>query len=294
MHRRTVLRLGTAALGAAALARYEPNRRIWNGTGFGSELSVTFYENETDTERTFAAIEREVERIEEVFSLFRQGSAISRLNQDGVLRNPPQELVKVLQLSKLIWAATGGLFDPSVQSVWRSEHLDHRTATRFEKVEVGLDVIRFGTADTSLTLNGIAQGYASDRLARAMQRRGHSEHLINLGEFAAGEGAWRLAVENADAKGVARTNLKNLGLATSSPGAMRRANGQTHIVHPFGKAPTWKTVSVAARSSAIADGFSTAIALMPKRQIDSLDLNAFGITNVWLEDQGGAVTKVSA
>lgn len=293
MQRRTVLKLGTAAIGALALAQYEPSRRVWTGKGFGADLSVIFYENNNDTAQTFAAIEREVERLEDVFSLFRPASALSRLNRNGVMQNPPEELVELLQLSKLIWTATGGLFDPTVQTVWSAEGHALNPAMGFEQVEIGHDFIQLAEAGAALTLNGIAQGYASDRLARLLRRRGHAEHLINLGEFAAGDGPWRLAIENDDAQRVAHTDLENLGLATSSPGAMTRANGQAHIVHPFGKTPIWKTVTVEARSSAIADGFSTAVALMPKQQIDRLSLRSLGITTIWLEDQTGVVEKIT-
>lgn len=290
MQRRTILRLGTAALGAYALASYEANRRIWRGKGFGANLSVTFYENGDDAAQIFSLIEREVERLEDVFSLFRPASAISQLNRHGVLRDPPAELVELLQMSGVVWSATDGLFDPSVQSIWHADRPIPHPALGFANTQIEPDVVRFTKPGMALTLNGIAQGYASDRLAQVLRRHGHAAHLINLGEFAAGDGAWRLAIENDNAQRVAHTNLENLGLATSAPGAMMRANGQAHIVHPFGKAPVWKTVSVQARNAALADGFSTALALMPKSQIDRLDLPKLGITKIWLEDQDGRVT----
>ncbi|MDA5094665.1 FAD:protein FMN transferase [Aliiroseovarius sp. KMU-50] len=291
MQRRTLLRLGTAALGAMALVGYEPSRRVWKGRGFGSDLSVTFHDSGGDTEQTFAEIEHEVDRLEDVFSLFRPHSSLSQLNRDGTLDDPPVELVEVLELSRLIWSTTEGLFDPTVQSVWRVNQPARNAVLGFENVEIRKDLIRFRDAGMALTLNGIAQGYASDRLAQMLHRHGHSEHLINLGEFAAGEGAWRLAIENDQAQRLAHTDLQNLGLATSSPSALTRANGEAHIIHPFGKAPMWSTVSIEARSSAMADGLSTALTLMPKSQIDRLDLKSLGVTKVWLEDENGVVTK---
>ncbi|WP_424939016.1 FAD:protein FMN transferase [Aliiroseovarius sp. S253] len=292
MQRRNVIKLGAAALGAFALTRYTPSRREWRGRGFGADLSVVFHDSGADHERSFAAIEAEVERLEQVFSLFRPSSAISRLNRDGELRNPPKDLVTLLEKSKCVWAATDGVFDPTVQSVWQAKHTHPISPAGFDTVDVRHDLIRFKQPGTALTLNGIAQGYASDQLSRLLQHRGHAAHLVNLGEFAAGDGDWRLGIENGDAQRLTHTDLSNLGLATSAPGAMRRANGKAHIVHPFGKAPVWKTVTVQAQTSALADAYSTALSLIQRAKIEAMDLNAMGITKVWLESQNGAVIRL--
>ncbi len=292
MQRRNVIKLGAAALGALVLTRYSPNRREWRGHGFGANLSVVFQDSGEDVERTFSAIETEVERLEDVFSLFRPHSAISRLNRDGMLRNPPKDLVALLEMSKRVWAATDGVFDPTVQSVWQAMHTHPISPAGFDTVDIRRDLIRFEKPDTVLTLNGAAQGYASDQLSRLLQHRGHAAHLVNLGEFAAGDGDWRLGIENGNAQRLAHTDLSNLGLATSAPDAMRRANGQAHIVHPFGKAPVWKTVTVQAQTSALADAYSTALSLVPRAKIEAMDLKAMGLTKVWLESPKGALIRL--
>ncbi|NDW52769.1 FAD:protein FMN transferase [Aliiroseovarius sp. PrR006] len=292
MQRRNVIKLGAAALGALALTRYKPSRREWHGRGFGANLSVVFQESGEDADRTFSAIEAEVERLENVFSLFRPHSAISRLNREGVLHNPPEDLVALLNMSKEVWAATDGVFDPTIQSVWQAEHASPLPPAGFGTIDVQRDIIRFEKPDTALTLNGIAQGYASDQLSRLLQRRGQAVHLVDLGEFAAGDGDWRLGIENDEAQRLGYADLENLGLATSAPGAMIRANGRAHIVHPLGRAPVWKTVTVQAQSSALADGYSTALSLMPKPEIGALDFRALGIVNVWLESHEGDVIQM--
>ncbi|WP_282182597.1 FAD:protein FMN transferase [Aliiroseovarius marinus] len=292
MQRRHVLKLGAAGLGAFALTRYTPSRREWRGRGFGADLSLVFHDHSDAFEGTFTAIETEVDRLEQVFSLFRPDSAISRLNRDGVLHNPPQDLVTLLELSKQVWVRTDGVFDPTIQSVWHTDHGRPRRAPGFETVDVRKDLIRVAEPGSALTLNGIAQGYASDRLSRLLQRRGHADHLVNLGEFAAGDGDWRLGIENGDARRLDHTDLSNLGLATSAPGAMTRANGQAHIVHPFGGAPVWKTVTVQAQTSALADAYSTALSLIPQEKIETMDFDVMGIATVWLESQSGAVIRL--
>lgn len=292
MQRRHVIKLGAAALGTLALTRYNPSQREWRGRGFGADLSVIFHDSSDEYEGTFAAIEKEVDRLEQVFSLFRHHSAISRLNRDGKLQDPPEDLVELLEISKEVWNLTDGVFDPTIQTVWRAEHRLPTRPSGFETVEVRRDIIRYENPDTALTLNGIAQGYASDQLSRLLRRQGHSAHLVNLGEYAAGDGDWRLGVENDEAKRLTHTDLNNLGLATSAPGAMTRANGQAHIVHPFGGKPVWKTVTVQARTSALADAYSTALSLIPQEKIQAMDFEEMGIAKVWLESQGGTMIRL--
>ncbi len=292
MQRRHVIKLGVAALGTFALTRYNPSRREWHGRGFGADLSVVFLESGEEFESTFAAIEKEVERLEQVFSLFRPSSAVSRLNRDGELQDPPKDLVELLQLSKHVWAVTDGLFDPTIQTVWQAPHAHPIPPAGFGTVDVQRDLIRFKKPDTALTLNGIAQGYASDQLSSLLQHWGYAAHLVNLGEFAAGDGDWRLGVENGDAQRLAHTDLSNLGLATSAPNAMRRASGQAHIVHPYGGMPVWKTVTVQAQNSALADAYSTAFSLMPRAAIEAMDLRAMGILKIWLESQDSTVIRL--
>lgn len=292
IHRRNILKISAAALGTLAFARYAPSWREWRGRGFGADLSVVFHDDGKDHDRSFAAIEAEVERLENLFSLFRPKSAISRLNRDGELHNPPEDLVAALQVSKRVWVATDGMFDPTVQCVWQAAHTCPVSLVGFGTVAVQRDLIRFEKPGTTLTLNGIAQGYASDQLSRLLRRRGHAAHLVNLGEFTAGDGDWRLGIDNNDAQRLTHTELRNLGLATSAPDAMTRINGQAHIVHPFGGQPVWKTVTAQAQSSALADAYSTALTLVPLKKIETMDLGAMGIMKVWLESQGGSVIRL--
>ena len=50
--------------------------------------------------RLIAASLAEVERLEQVMSLYRPDSALSRLNRDGTVENPPFDLVRVLSESR--------------------------------------------------------------------------------------------------------------------------------------------------------------------------------------------------
>jgi thiamine biosynthesis lipoprotein len=106
--------------------------------------------------------------------LYRPDSQLCRLNHDGVLERPHPDLVKVLR-SAVDWSRlTDGAFDPTVQPLWNlyskgglpdSERLQAvRRFVDWKQVEVGAHRIRLGTGQ-SVTLNGIAQGFAADRMS---------------------------------------------------------------------------------------------------------------------------------
>ena len=60
----------------------------------------------------------EVRRLEAVFSLYREDSALVALNRHGVLVAPPADLVALLAECRRYWELTGGAFDPTVQALW--------------------------------------------------------------------------------------------------------------------------------------------------------------------------------
>ena len=292
--RRSMLKISIAAAAATAVAGYRARQHLWQGYGFGAALSVTLKGEEDAANTAFSAIEAEIEHLENVFSLYRKTSAISRLNQQGSLAAPPAALTELLTQSRLVWQATGGAFDPTVQALWSADAGGENAgrATGFEHVEITADRIAFARPDMAITLNGIAQGYASMRIAALLRARGFDAHLVDMGEFTAGDARWRLALENIDGVRIDQIPLQNRAQATSAPGAMQRPAGGSHIMHPQGRLPRWKTISVQAETAVMADGFSTALALMSAHEIAALDKVAYGLHHIWLEDEVGAVTVI--
>lgn len=289
--RRKTLKIAIGAVCMGGLARYRSDRHEWTGRGFGAALSVTLRGSDDGIAETFAAIEAEVARIESLFSLFQPDSALSRLNRAGRLPTPPAELVALLELSRTVWTASGGLFDPTIQGIWNGVW-QGRAPVGFQHVHLSPDEVRFDRPGMALTLNGIAQGFASDRIAALLRARGYDTHLVDLGEFAGSGPPWRLAIQNTENDQIAQIRLRDMALATSAPDAMRLRDGRRHILHPGGGDPIWRTVSVMARSAAMADGLSTALSLMPLSDIRALDRAALGVAHIWLEDPKGGVTQI--
>ncbi|MCP1200510.1 FAD:protein FMN transferase [Notoacmeibacter sp. MSK16QG-6] len=257
----------------------------WSGYAMGASASLTVAgRSRKEAEALIAAARAEIERMEQLFSLYRPDSALATLNRDGRLRSPAADMLRLLSTVDHIHDATNGLFDPTVQPVWsllaktggRPDRaaLDVALAkVGWRSVRVDHDEIRLTRAGMALTLNGIAQGYATDRVAALLKDAGLANVLVSIGEIAAiGERSpgepWRVGIEGSDEGETDETlSLSDMSVATSAPqGTVLDERGMVgHILDPKRGpvAARWQRISVIHASAAIADGLSTGLALMP-------------------------------
>ena len=279
----------------------------WRGVAMGADATILFNGIERDTARAvIELVEVEIDRLEGALSLFRRDSELCRLNRDRFLQSPSADLRRALTLAIDTAMASGGLFDPTVQVLWEAyvdwfanapdagpppEELILRAKTavdwrrvRMEANTVGLD------HGQRVTLNGLGQGYVTDRIAELLAGRGLKHVLVDLGEQRALEArldgkAWQIA--RADQPPIA---LRRGALATSEgAGCVLGAGGAAH--HLFDprsgrSAARWKTVTVHHRSAAVADALSTAFYIATADEIASL-LPRFPGTSVWARDHAG-------
>lgn len=272
-----------AGTGAAA-----PVQR-WSGMALGAPAKLLVrHENAARAEALIAAAIGEIRRLERIFSLFDPASALVRLNRSGRLSNPPFELVDLLDQARAIHRATGGAFDPTIQPLWRL-HAEAaladkkpepdvlraaRAAVGMEAVAVDAGEIAFGRPGMALTLNGIAQGYLTDRIADLLRTGGLAHVLVDLGEIrATGERMpgepWRIGLGTAGEM----VSLTDGAVATSEPfGTVMDAAGAIgHIIDPRLGRPTagmWRRVSVLHTRATIADGLSTGFVLLDQAALD--------------------------
>ncbi|WP_170773587.1 FAD:protein FMN transferase [Ruegeria lacuscaerulensis] len=252
------------AISAAALATPAAARSIhWQGYAMGAEVSLTLDATPEDAQIAISRVERLLKRCEEMFSLYDPNSVLSELNKTGLLRNPPREMLDLLRICGQAHRVTKGLFDPTVQPLWAAlrqggDVNDARSLIGWERVSITAERIRLDNGQ-ALTLNGIAQGYATDLVAHALKQAGWSSVLVNIGEFYAGGRPWTMGIADPLHGLVETVALKNRAVATSSPGAMYLEGTQSHILNPDGQDPAlWSTVSVTANTTTWADALSTA------------------------------------
>lgn len=274
----------------------------WRGTALGADARLLLYADDRKAAR--AAVEAciaEIARAEAIFSLHIASSEISRLNRAGALTAPSHDMLRLLHLCREMNRTTEGLFDPTVQPLWelfsewyrgrpdRAPPPDALVSEALERVgmeHVLLDGSRLTcSAGTRITLNGIAQGYITDRVAELLRARGWRHVLIDLGEARAMGGKpdgtpWRIGVRETGRD----FPIANTALATSAGSALRfDASGTaTHIFDPrTGRSPArWRAVSVRHPSAAVADALSTALLCAEPAQLTRI-AGRYRTARVW-------------
>ncbi len=308
-----------ASLHAAAAG--SPPVSVWKGVVMGAQASMTLvHPQRAKAQALIRQCTDEIDRLEAILSLYRPGTALSRLNATGELRDPPSELVELLSFGLALSRGSGGAFDPTVQPLYRL-YADHfaapgasaagptpqavarvRRMVDYREVEIDADLIRLHRAGMAITLNGIAQGYVTDRVTELLRAAGFDDVLVNLGEARVrghrpGGGAWRAAI--ADPRRPEYTLLdlplgEDAGalpaLATSAgAGTQFSADPRLHHLldpHTGRSANHYLSVSVAAPRATLADGLSTTLSVLaPSRAIALLD--AYPSVRAYLIDPQG-------
>jgi thiamine biosynthesis lipoprotein len=270
-------RLLTIAAAALATPAHAGARHEWTGQAMGSAARIVLTGCEPlRAEHVFRKVEAVIRQVEAHFSLHRQ-SELTRLNRIGWLRHPDRRFLDLFHLASIVHAATDGVFDPTIQPLWLAVAAsgDRDMARRllgWHRVRIAADEISLDPG-MQLTFNGIAQGYAADRVADLMRAEGLADVLVDMGEVAGlGErpegGGWQADIALADGTVVSRAILCDRALATSSPRATLIGAGQPHILNPSGASPCWQLASVSASRAALADALSTAVCLMERPAID--------------------------
>jgi len=278
---------------AASTRNTAATLRSWHGVALGADATLQI--NHPDLAVADRLIERslaEVHRLERVFSLYREDSAIRWLNASGVLDDPPEDLVRILSESEEFSRATAGAFDVTVQPLWdlyaahfTRDYADTKGPAASEisaaLAHVGHDAIEFDAhyvrlrrAGMGITLNGIGQGYITDRVAEILLASGLDRALVDMGETRAlGErpsgGPWLIGLEDPRSRGqVAEiVPLRDRAVSTSGGyGTEFDAAGRfNHLFDPHTGATSslYLSVSVIAPTTTMADALSTAFSLMP-------------------------------
>lgn len=193
--RRKFVTITAAAAGMGllpfGLARADDHATMveWQGVSLGSVATIRLYHPDREAgRRLIERVVAEARRLEMIFTLYETNSVLCDLNRRGVLVAPPAELVDVLQQCDRAWHVTGGVFDPTVQPLWNCyyKHFAEVGETSppsaeklaqslqlvgWPKVKLSRDQIVFEKPGMALTLNGIAQGYITDRVVDLLRRR---------------------------------------------------------------------------------------------------------------------------
>ncbi|HYM01977.1 MAG TPA: FAD:protein FMN transferase [Stellaceae bacterium] len=326
--RRVLTMIGTFAglplLSGAADTSARARLYQWTGTSLGSPSRLLLYHD--DRHAAAEIIDRcvaEIERLERIFALYREESEIVRLNREGRLAAPSQDLLLVLAHCQRLSLLSDGAFDVSVQPLWNlyAAHFfgvaapapEGPAPSAIERalglvdwrgVDLGADRVRLARRGMGLTLNGIAQGYLTDRITDILRDHGCDRVLADMGRSEmrafgrhADGAAWRVGL--ADPRrpdNVIRTlDLTDRALCTSG-GYGTPFEPTLHHHHLFDprtgtSAHHHLAVSVLAPSAMIADALSTALYIVPLESARRL-LREFPRTEALVTSADGTMSRL--
>lgn len=263
----------------------------WNGFALGADSTMTlFHKDKEYAKESLDICINEIKRLENIFSLFNKTSSISILNEKGYLENPPKELIEVLEFANTISKNTNGAFDVSVQALWlvHLNYMNHKnidtlnedikmakTLVSYKNIEIKEEKISFKKKNMQITLNGIAQGYITDKITQILKDRGFKNVLVNLGEFNSIGGYdnsrdWNIATPYLN--DIEYLKINNSAIASSGGYGTRFDENYHHLFNPkTGKSANYiNSVTIKALNATLADALSTALFVMEENEREKI------------------------
>ncbi len=307
--------ISLCAASSALAATNSMKKLSWQGVLLGADASITLYsEKEAEARKAIENMLQEVSRLEAYFSLYKQHSLISRLNKNGAIENPPGEFVELIGKAIEIAETTNGRFDPTIQPLFMAyKNLANKnhsadwaahpdvisaiTRISYKKVEASSKRIAFTQKGMGLTLNGIAQGYITDKAITILKQAGFENNLVNFGEYR-GIGnkpdakGWNIRLGKTKAAPV--WTLQNEALAASAHHGLilNRETGLHHLIDPKTglNQPAWREIYVSANTAVDADAASTALFAATPADIEAL-IAALPIKRAYIIKKDGTLLR---
>ncbi len=265
------------------------------------------------------ACEREIYRLEALFSVTDPDSEIARLNAEGSAALSP-DTERVLRFALETAEITGGALDVTLYPVVRAWGFttgeyrvpaDAEIAALLENVDwrqVSLSEAAAALPEGVMAdLGALAKGYASDRLVEILTEGGVDSALIDLGGniWCVGEkpdgSAWRIGIRDPLDPASVVGSLSVRGAAVITSGSYERCfvadDGAVygHIFDPMTGRPAESgliSVTVTGASGLQCDALSTALYVMGAERAAALLPDLDGVEAV-LVDSGGALWVTS-
>lgn len=280
----------------------------------GTVFEIAAYDQ--SPEHASRAIEeafQEIVRLDELFSNYKAGSALSEINRSAHFhaQKVPPDLYIVIGEALRFSRLTAGKFDVSVAplvNLWKAalagdrepspEQLDKaRDCVGYKKMELAPpDRITFRSPCLQLDLGAIGKGYAVDKAAEVLQASGIRDVLISAGGstilamgFPPGETAWLLHLRDPSHKANPVVRLKNQSVSTSEQTAptLLGKDSAGHIIDPETGLPvrTNFAVSVIAKTATESDALSTSLLLMGPEKGKSTIKNLSDVSAIWISPE---------
>lgn len=254
-------------------------------------MDITAYGK--DSEKAVLETEKEIYRLEKLFSTTDENSEIYKLNKDksAVLSDDTFNLIK---RSIDFYHKTGEILDISIYPVvreWGFTTGEYKVPdnTVLEELKKHIDsdkiainestkAVTLGDKDMLIDLGAVAKGYTSDKICTLMKNMGIKSAVVSLGGNVQTIGLkpdgskWKIAVQNPFSDGGYAASLEISDCDVITSGAYERyfeQNGKTyhHIMDPKTAAPAdtdLASATIISKDAALADAYSTTLFIMGK------------------------------
>ncbi|MFC1899015.1 FAD:protein FMN transferase [Chloroflexota bacterium] len=215
----------------------------------GTYVKVVVY---ADEDIALEAINTAYKRMEEVIDIVttyeEQGEAF-KLNQDGYIEGPSEELREVIETSIKYYTLTGGYFDITIQPLLDLWQFNPETETQFWELDESFQKVKiveakrllgslhiiieenkisFDKEGMKVTLNAIAKGYIVDEALETIESMGIKYALVDaggdigtLGSKPKGE-LWRISLVNPDDTSESLLSLRIHDMSVTTSGNYER------------------------------------------------------------------------
>lgn len=303
---RVVVAAGVVCLGACE-SRVTVETRRFEGPTMGTTYHVTVpgIRDQADPRRVQGCIDRTLEAVDRHLSTYAKDSEISALNANASTDWIPVStaLAAVVAASQRVSTETDGAFDITVAPLVRLWGFGvgataSGNATTYEPpslefvhdamanvghawLEVRLQpepAVRKGKVPLELDVDGVAPGYAVDRVSTCLARVGFASHLVEIGGEVRAAGRrndgqpWRVAIESPvmePRRAYAGVELSDLAISTSGNyrDFRRMPDGRlvSHTIDPRTGEPlrhALASVTVVHRRATLADAYATALMVL--------------------------------
>ena len=271
-------------------------------------VRVVVYSNEETAEEALSAAFDRIEEVVNIASTFDETAEAFKLNRDGHLDTPSDELLKIINMSLDYSELTEGIFDITCQPLldlwgykpdaekqfWELDETIQKERINetlklvgSDKIVIEENKIRLKEKGMKITLGGIAKGYAVDEALEVIKNMGIKYALVDaggdistLGSKPEGE-RWNIALVNPDdtSQSLATFRVSDKAIATS--GNYERyfdpEKEVHHILNPKTgySASGCISVTIIAESCTQADALATAVFVMGAEDginlVESLD-----------------------
>lgn len=301
---------------AALMIRSLPDTDTVTDFAMNTVISVTVT-SKNPREDARLALE-EVRRIESLMSATVSDSEISRINSSkaGTPVSVSDEVFGLLCLAREISQKTDGVFDISVNplsELW-DFNSENPSVPRDKDIKASLKLVNYKDIvlnsktktvtlkkdGMSISLGALAKGYAADRCASLLKKRGVKEAIIDLGGNIYVTGSEKnIGIQTPfEKRGTYFTACRVSDKSVVTSGAYERYFNEDgkiyhHILDTKSGYPSrsgLESVTVISKSSALADGLSTAFFAAGEEKTRKFMKNFKDVDVILLTDKGSVVS----